>query len=1304
MRRLCIATMMLLALIVPLAQETRAVTPDQFQGDTAIYTGASNHNKPLVLLIVDNSQATGKSASGLSYDNTHNYYAACVAANGASNCYNTFGIYYAGQQGTFKTNQLVVDNSTGTLNTATTQGTLPNLNCMNPGAIRDSLLGTVGSTTTGGTYQGSATSGNPNLKFVNNKGWAACNETGQGQAYALGNFLNYTLIPPPFTLVQGSDGNDYELIQEHISSGPGCSDTSFDDKPITGAQWSTYWKLHGAHAASTLPWACDVPYDLGSNTQQKLIYDAVKSVVNGSRYAVNFGAAIYGSNNSGGKIIYPIGDVSAAADFSTFLNTLPGGSPGPSGYATVTDHISDITSTGLVHSQTGRPQAEALYDSYQYFLGQPTSFASPSQTLTKPSTYYCQKLFVIFLTNGLPNTENANALASLVGDYDLDGVESTPQAAAYGQGTHYLDDVALKMYTEGVSMTKPDGSTVIQRIVTNVILAFQSDDPLLRATADGRHGHGSYFVVNNAQQLAKALTTVINNIMLESDTSFVAPVVPVSPENKVYTGNRVYMGFFKPKTSQYWYGNLKKYALDANSNIIDVNNRYANYQDQNFDFKDDRDGALLPSGAENGSFRTSTDPLQTAQSYWSAAPDGGAVDKGGAGEVLQNRSFSVSCPTCDISGTVRKLYTYLGTNTNLAHSSNAFSTTNASLTASVLGLPGAIITSGTTTDVKQLVNFVHGIDVYDENGNGNNTEKRAWIFGDVLHSKPFVMNYASYTFNSTTEADCATNKTMIFVGSNDGMVHAVNDCDGTEAWAFIPPDIIPYLQYNQGVTHTYFVDSTIYAYVYDKNKNGTIDLPDDKVILIIGMRRGGGIFGAEPTTGFYYALDVSNPASPTLLWSISNSTVRKGTTTTASTTYAALGETWSEPKIGRISVGSPAKDKIVIFIGGGYDNCNEDSRYGATQVFSGSCVSAIATNDGGLDASNNPKTSGGTTAVGSLATYKGKAVYVVELATLNSGVPDFTNGGNLVRAFTTAEYSMLSEMTALDTNFDGYVDRLYMGDTGGNLWRFNVSSNTASSWTMTKIFSSNPGYTNGLPDSTTGRKIFYKPSAVVDIGGMVRLYFGTGDREHPLNRAVTDRIYEVIDKGQASPVTEAQLVDVTEDLLQTTTDPTLPAFQDLLANLAKANDPSNADYYGWYIGLDQNSGEKVLAGATVYNKVVYFSTYAPNTAVVTDPCQVGNLGTARIYVLDYQNGSAVMNFDTNNDSQYTTYKTNSYATPASAGGNVLLRSDRVERIGAGIPSGVVVTGDKVLIGCGGGICTTSTNPGGQILPVFWRQR
>ncbi len=1305
MRKFFTIAMMLLALIVPLAaaQVAGAVTlPDQFQGDTAIYGGASTHIMPNVLLIIDNSNATLNMASGQSYDNTHNYYDECKAANTASNCYKTFGIYYANQKGDYHTNQLIVDNTGGLLNTATTQGVqtegmLPNLQCQNPGKIGTALL-------SGGSYQGSATSDNPNLQLKQSTGMGICDTSGQGQAYALGNFLNYTLVPAPPYLVKGSDGNNYQLTVSHMSGGSDCPDNP-DDRPGVGTQWSTYWSLYtGTTDTGTTPtppqWQECTPYDLGSNPEQKLIFDALTSVVGGARFAAKFGAMVYGKNNSGGNLIYPIKDISANTDFGAFMSALPGANNGA--------HV--------LSSETARPQSEALYDAYQYFLGKPKGTFDYQDGFSPVFTSrYCEELFVILLTNGLPNKEDSNALCNKVGDYDKDGKynEAPPcsnSSGQYGLGTHYLDDMADMMYSAGVSTTDSEGNPYIQRITTNVVAAFFNGDPLLQSAAS--EGNGSYFVVGDAATLAAALGKILASIMLRVDTSFVAPVVPVSPENKVYTGNRVYMGFFKPQLGQYWYGNLKKYGLDAKSNIIDMNDNFANYVDQNFDGKDDRDGVLLPDKAQNGSFRASptdpTDPKKTAQSFWSTAPDGGAVDKGGAGEVLQNRNFSVLCPTCDIGGDVRKIYTYLGTNTNLADQSNAFSTGNDLLTSPTstvlgLGLPGAIITSGTTADMKQFINFVHGIDVYNVNGSG--TEKRKWIFGDVLHSKPFVMNYASYTFNKANEAcpPSGLNKTMIFVGSNDGMVHAINDCDGSEAWAFIPPDILPYLQYNHGPTHTYFVDSTIYPYVYDENKNGTIDLPHDKVILIIGMRRGGGIFSSEPTTGYYYALDVSDPASPTLLWSISNNKVRKGNAIWTSTDYANLGETWSEPKIGRISEGSPAaKDKIVIFIGGGYDNCYEDSRYGATQKFSGYCVSTIATNDGGLDA-----TSASTTVVGDLAQYKGRAVYVVELATLNSGVPDFTNGGSLVHAFTTAEYAMLSEMTALDTNFDGYADRLYMGDTGGNLWRFDISSTTASDWKMTKIFSSNPsegGYTNGTADGTTGRKIFYKPSAVVDAGNIVRLYFGTGDREHPLNRAVYDRMYEVIDKGQASAVTEAKLVDVTEDQLQTTTDPTSQAFQDLLANLADTSDPNKTNFYGWYIRLDQNSGEKVLAGATVYNKVVYYSTYSPNTAVVTDPCQAGNLGTARIYVVDYQNGSSVMNFDTSNDSQYTTYKTNSYSTPTSAGGNVLLRSDRLQRLGTGIPSGVVVTGDKVLIGCGGGICTTSTNPGGQILPVYWRQR
>ncbi len=1171
-------------------------------------------------------------------------------------------------------------------------------------AILTSLLGAVQTTISGGTYQGNGTANAPDLQREGTGPSFKCNaSTGGAQLYALGNFLNYQKVPPT-VLVAGPNG-DYKLKESHTAGGLGCPNTTTDDEPIYGSQWLSYWSFFGAHAPDVQPWSCLATDGASANvyntsspppsTQKQLIYNALNTVVNGARYSVKFGAMVYSSNNHGGQLINPVANISAQSAFTAFMNTLPG-SPA----------LTSSSPGWPLASNTARPQGGALYDAYQYFLGAsgPTYGDTSKRYSPAFTSYYCEHLAVILITDGSTNGDQitgTTGLASVVGD--TDGNCTSPNSFTSESCTDqnaYTDDLAKMMYWTGVPHSAPT-STVPQRITTNVLLAFQADDPELRSATNTTHGHGLFFSVSNSTDLANKLSAIINSIMLEASTSFVAPVVPVSPENKVYTGNRVYMGFFQPKADQYWFGNLKKYALDSSGNILDATGAFANYVDQNLDGIDDRGDktpgdSVLPQGSTNGSFRPS------AQSYWSTALDGGAVNAGGAGAVLQNRDFSVA---------PRNIYTYLdgaGAITDLTNSHNAFSTTNPSLTASVLGLPGAIITSSTTTEVNQLINFVHGIDVYDDNGNRINTEKREWIFGDVLHSKPFVMNYASYTFNPANEASCppsGLNKTMIFVGSNDGMVHAINDCDGSEAWAFIPPDILPYLQYNHGPAHTYFVDSTIYGYVYDHNQNGTIETADgDKVVLIIGLRRGGGILGQEPTQGYYYALDVSNRTSPVFLWSISNSQVRKGITTTASTDYANLGEAWSEPKIARISAqttyDTSVEDRIVIFIGGGYDNCNEDGRFGATQKFSGSCQSTIMTNDGGL------VTSGGDLALspplqGTLAGYKGRAVYAVELAKLDNGVPDFTNSGNLVHAFTTTGYSMLSEMTALDTNFDGYADRLYMGDTGGNIWRFNVISTDPAAWTMTQIFSSNPG---ADADSSVGRKIFYKPSAVVDTGGVVRLYFGTGDREHPLNRAVKDRMYEVIDKGQGSAVTEAQLVDVTEDDLQTTTDPTSPAFQDLLANLADTSDPSKTNFYGWYIRLDQNSGEKVLAGATVYNKVVYYPTYSPNTAVVTDPCAAGNLGTARIYVVDYQNGSAVMNFDTSNDSQYTTYRTNSYATPTSAGGNVLLRSDRVQPIGVGILSGIVVTGDKILIGCGGGICTMSANPGGQVLPLFWRQR
>lgn len=1196
-----------------------AAAPDQFIGDSAIYTGSSTHNMPNVLLIIDNSNATLNTASGTSYNPGHNYMNdGCASASGG--CYSTLSVYQAGTQGDYSHNS-AVDNPTGTLATKPNGGSLPNVSCSNNGDIvEDTLLAA-------GTYSGAGTTNYPNLKF------GACDTGPKGYSYALGNFLNYTLMIPPKVLVQGTDGQDYMLIKSHTST--------VDDQPVTGANWATYWQLNGAHVGTTPAWAVNTPYALGTDTQQKIIYDAVKTVVKGARFAVKFGAMIYGSNNKGGHVVSQIQNLTVDNDFNKFLGTLPGGSPG----------------AAVLNSQTARPQAEALYDAWDYFKGHALTISGQA-AMPSPSTKSCDKNYIILLTNGLPNGEDPNQLGPLVGDYDHDGMD----AAAYGAGTHYLDDTAKKIYEEPLSYG--------QRIITNTVLAFQADDPLIRRTADVNHGRGSYFVVNNAGQLAAALNNILNNIVLEADTSYVAPVVPVSPENRIYSGTRVYMGFFQPISEHYWLGNLKKYGIDDSGNLADSLGNKANYVDMNADGKDDRDGTVLPSGATNGSFRSA------AQSYWSTSADGELVASGGAGSAFLSRDF-----TSSTSGSnPRKIYTYLGTNTNLTQSVNAFKTTNAGITAATLGLPGPIITTATATDVSKLINFVHGVDVYDENVNGNTTEKRGrmdgsnwypWIFGDILHSKPLVINYQTYTFTSDAEKDCNTNKTTIYVGSNDGMLHAFNDCDGSEAWAFIPPNVLPNLQYLTGKTHTYFMDSSVVAYVYDKNHNGNIETPDDKVILIVGQRRGGGV-NTAPATGSYYALDVSNPATPTYLWSLSSATGG----------FSELGETWSEPKVGKVKLSGG--NALVAFIGGGYDNCNEDARYGATQLFTGACVGGTYTNDGGVDGSGVGVTSGGAAGP---SNPKGRGIFAVQIATLDSdGSPTISAAPTSPLSYTSAGFSIASEIIALDTNYDDYIDTLYVGDTGGNVWRFTVGT---TSLTATKLFSSNATNTGDA-----GRKIFYKPSATIEVGS-VWVYFGTGDREHPLNMAVQDRLYGFIDKGQMNTKTETDLVDVTEDLLQAGGD------SQVTSTLAALADPNK---FGWYIKLNQDQGEKVLAAPTLFNKAVYFSTFTPNSTANADPCKPGNLGTGRIYAVDYKTGEAVINFDKTNDSFSTT---NKRATPVD--GQVLLRNDRVAIIGDGIPSGVVVgitaNGEpSAFIGAGGAIVPVSVKPDYAVLPLYWRQK
>jgi type IV pilus assembly protein PilY1 len=816
---------------------------------------------------------------------------------------------------------------------------------------------------------------------------------------------------------------------------------------------------------------------------------------------------------------------------------------------------------GGLAGDTYTPLAETLYETGLYFKGADSYFNKDAYgnpiKYTSPQQYYCQKNYVIIITDGESTKDRNSILSTAVGDADGDGREpgGANEVPYDTEGSDYLDDVAKTLQDTDLDPVMKENQHI-----TTYTVGFTINSPLLERTA--QHGNGRFFYCHNAQEFIIAMQKIIDEILAKS-TSYVAPVVPISQMENTSAGDRMYIAMFNPTMKSFWEGNIKKYGIATVKNgsievgeILDMNGDPA---------MDSESGSLYKI-------------REDAKSYdWNCqvcdpGPDGDKVRKGGLGEILQKRT------------TTRNIYTYLGTT---PPSLDPFTLNNTAITPSRLSLP-----QNDDTGKNQVINFIHGKDAYDENGNKSTNEKRDWILGSFIHSRPVVIHYGE-TYS------------VIFAGANDGMLHAFDDDTGEELWAFIPPSLLPNLKNLNGNSIEFFVDGAPKVHI------GT-----DKTVLMFGLRRGG---------NSYTALDITDRLSPNFLWEISPLTAG----------FEELGQTWSTPQIGKIQLGT--EEKWVAFIGGGYDT-NQD---------------------------NQPV---------SVKDTKGRAVYVVDILT-----------GALIWSYSYAkdaamEYCIPSDVARVDTDGNGKIDRLYVGDIGGRIWRFDIGdlnkdgNSETSEWTAKIIFSSNAG-------TSDHRKIFYPPDVTLekDSGNYEMLFFGTGDREHPkATTSVVNRLYAVKDKNPSTILSENELVDVTGDLLQdpgTTSEQKTSILQSL-----QAKD-------GWFIKLDQNPGEKCLSVPVVFYGIVYYSTFSPTAGSETDICFVGE-GTSRLYELKYKTGNAVFNLD------------------ESGTIDNLTRSDRSMVVGSAIPSGVIITfigGTSVgYVGVGGGVYKPTLFSKRSIIPVSWR--
>ena len=193
---------------------------------------------------------------------------------------------------------------------------------------------------------------------------------------------------------------------------------------------------------------------------------------------------------------------------------------------------------------------------------------------------------------------------------------------------------------------------------------------------------------------------------------------------------------------------------------------------------------------------------------------------------------------------------------------------------------------------ESVLNYIRG-DTSNQTPNGLKYRSRTNVLGDIIHSTPVYWNDG-------------TNKT-VFVGANDGMLHAIDAEFGKERFAYIPSVLIPKLSAltNISYSHKYYVDGRLDIHQFSS-----------KTILAGALGAGGkGLFALDVTVA---AATTESDAASKVLWEITNTGIKSKDSAThnpTSTAYANLGYTYSAPTQLILPDGTEA-----LAVGNGYNN------------------------------------------------------------------------------------------------------------------------------------------------------------------------------------------------------------------------------------------------------------------------------------------------------------------------------------------------------------------------------------------------
>jgi len=519
----------------------------------------------------------------------------------------------------------------------------------------------------------------------------------------------------------------------------------------------------------------------------------------------------------------------------------------------------------------------------------------------------------------------------------------------------------------------------------------------------------------------------------------------------------------------------------------------------------------------------------------------------------------------------RSIYSDLNTSLALTAGGNALTTGNAAITAAMLGLVGA-----EAPGRDPLINWMRGTDVIDTDGDGLTTDSRLQM-GDPMNGRPATVIYGG------TLADPDPNDGVVYAVTNEGYLHAISTEDGSELWAFMPQQLLlraSDLFNNEAVDdRVYGLDANIRVIRNEVNENGVIEPSlGERVLLYFGMRRGGSDI---------YGFDVTDRNAPTLLFRI-------GPNETGTKRLTGAGQSWSMPAVAKINISGGSQNTLqqVLIFGGGYDTVQDNGAFVAAdsvgnQIF---MVDALS---------------------GDVLWYAG---------------PSADAGADLRHV--SMNHSIPADVRVFDLTGDGFADRMYAGDMGGRVWRFDIhNGQTRANLVTGGVFASLGNAHLATHPVETTRRFYSAPDvAFLSYAGRTWLNVGIGSgyRGHPLDQQTQDRFYSLRDHQPFARLTQAQydaatviteadvnLVDITDDIA-----PTIPAGAS-----------------GWRLDLRRPSaawtGEKSLAEARTIESMIQFTTYEPNNASTSNSssCAPG-IGTNRLYTISAYTGAPV--FDREN--------------------------------------------------------------------------